>query len=261
MKLNMKDCSYHLGLVSISFRQHSPQEILEAVKQAGLTCIEWGSDVHAPCRDPERLHEIAHLQKKYGITCSSYGTYFRLGETPLEELPADISAAKILDTHILRLWCGTKSGENMTENEREALFDTCRQAAAIAEKSNVILCMESHLGTMTERLEDSLLLMKEVNSPHFRLYWQPFQWLEAHENLSIAQSLSHYVETVHVFQWKAPKLNPTRFSLYEGMEEWRAYLKVIPAPRTLLLEFMPDDQLTTLPTEAEALKSIIGGLS
>lgn len=256
----MKDHSYRLGLVSISFRQHTPQEILEAVRQAGLTCIEWGSDVHAPCRDLERLQQIASLQKEYGITCSSYGTYFRLGETPLEELPAYISAAKILGTHILRLWCGTKSGEEMTKDEREALFDVCRKAAAIAEEHNVIFCMESHHGTMTERLEDSLLLMKAVNSPHFRLYWQPFQWLEAEENLPIAQNLAPYVEIVHVFQWKAPMLNPTRFSLYEGVEEWRAYLKAIPAPRTLLLEFMPDDRLATLPAEAEALKTILGGL-
>ena len=105
------------------------------------------------------------------------------------------------------------------------------------------------------------MLMREVGSPHFRLYWQPFQWLEAEENLQIAQNLAPYVENVHVFQWKKPKLSPKRFSLSEGMDEWRAYLEAIPAPRVLLLEFMPDDQLATLPAEAEALRTIIGGLS
>lgn len=257
----MNQNQYRLGLVSISFRQHAPQEILEAVKRAGLTCIEWGSDVHAPCRDVETLKHIADLQAEYGITCSSYGTYFRLGQNTVEELTDYIAAAKVLGTKILRLWCGVKSGEEMTAEERKSLLEECRKAAAVAEENDVVFCMESHHGTFTEHMEDSLALMKEVSSPHFRLYWQPFQWLETEENLPIARSLAPYVETVHVFQWKAPKLAPTRYSLYEGMGEWRAYLEAIPAPRTLLLEFMPDDQLATLPTEAEALRTIIGGLS
>ena len=252
--------AYNLGLVSVSFRKHTPEEIVKAVKSAGLTCIEWGSDIHAPCRDTDRLHELARLQEEYGITCSSYGTYFRLGQTPMEELTDYITAAKQLGTNLLRLWCGNKSGADMTEAERRALLTDCRRAAAIAKEQGVTLCMECHHDTFTERPEDSLALMQAVNSPRFRMYWQPFQWLEARENLSIAQSLAPYVEVVHVFQWKSPKLNPRRFSLYEGIDEWRAYLKAIPAPRTLLLEFMPDDRLDTLPTEAEALRTMIGGL-
>ena len=102
----MKENKYHLGLVSVSFRKHSPKEILEAVRASGLSCIEWGSDVHAPCDDIQRLNEIAELQSRYGICCSSYGTYFRLGETPMEELGSYMQAAKILGTDILRVWCG-----------------------------------------------------------------------------------------------------------------------------------------------------------
>ena len=44
----MKDGQYHLGVVSVSFRQHTPEEILEATRAAGLSYIEWGSDVYAP---------------------------------------------------------------------------------------------------------------------------------------------------------------------------------------------------------------------
>ena len=57
----MKKDQYKLGLVSVSFRQHTPKEILEAVKAAGLSCIEWGSDVHAPHTDLGRLGEIAEM--------------------------------------------------------------------------------------------------------------------------------------------------------------------------------------------------------
>lgn len=248
----MNEKKYTLGLVSISFRKHSPEEILESMKASGLSQVEWGSDVHAPCDDRERLTELVALQGKYGICCSSYGTYFRLGETPIEKLIQYIEAAKILGTRILRLWCGTKSGADMTVEEREALLSQCKQAADIAEKNNVVLCMECHKMTFTERLEDALMLMQAVDSPNFRMYWQPFQWQEAEENEAYAKAIAPYCEHIHVFQWKGTQ----RFSLQEGGEEWRTYLKAFSTPRVLLLEFMPDDCLFSLPNEAEALRTI-----
>ena len=250
----MKNDRYRAGLVSISFRQNTPEEILEEVKKSGLSCVEWGSDVHAPCRDLERLKKIAELQERYGIECSSYGTYFRLGETPLRELESYITAAKILGTRVLRLWCGKKRGADMTDEERNALFEECRQAAEIAALSDVMLCMECHMMTFTERAEDICELMSAVNSPNFRIYWQPFQYLEIEENLKFARSVKHFVEHIHVFNWKQNE----RFPLAEAVDVWRAYLKGFSAPRTLLLEFMPDDRIESLSSEASALKQIIG---
>ena len=132
---------YQLGLVSISFRKHTPEEIIQAVKAAGLSCIEWGSDVHAPCKDTDRLQSIAALQKEYGIECSSYGTYFNLETHSLDDLPDYIAAAGILGTNVLRLWGGTRKGADMTEEELATFTDTCRRAAAMAEEAGVILCL------------------------------------------------------------------------------------------------------------------------
>lgn len=249
---------YELGLVSISFRKHTPEEIVKAVKNAGLTCIEWGSDVHAPCRDIERLREIAALQEEYGVTCSSYGTYFRLGSTPLTELPDYIAAAKILGTKILRLWGGTKKGEDMTTEELADFTDTCKRAAAMAEEAGVILCLECHMLSITETPDYAVALMEEVNSPAFRLYWQPFQWLDSEGSLAVAKAYAPFAEHVHVFNWQSPKMAPAKLPLAEAVDDWKRYLSVLPPPRALLLEFMPDDRLETLPTEAEALRAIIG---
>lgn len=246
--------TFPLGLVSISFRAHTPEEILTAMKAAGLTHIEWGSDVHAPPNDKERLAALVALGEKYGVTVSSYGTYFRLGETPLAELSAYISAAKALGTDILRLWCGEKSGADMTAAEKEALFSECRAAARIAEAAGVILCMECHRATFTERVEDSLSLMEAVSSPSFRMYYQPHQWKSIEENCKMAAQLAPHVNVLHVFQWKGSE----RFSLREGIDEWRRYLTSFDG-QPLLLEFMPDDKIETLGTEADALRRIVGG--
>ena len=246
---------YRLGLVSVSFRRHSPEEIVKAARAAGLTCIEWGSDIHAPCRDTARLFEIVRLQKEYGMICSSYGTYFRLGVTPLAELSDYISAAKILGTNILRVWGGTKKGADMTPEELASFTDTCQKAAAMAEEAGVILCMECHMLSVTETTDYGVALLEAVNSPHFRMYWQPFQWLDTAGSLDVAKTYAPFVQHIHVFNWRGPK----KLSLSEAVEDWRAYLSVLPPPRALLLEFMPDDRMETLLAEAEALRQIIGG--
>ena len=250
----MKDQQYRLGLVSVSFRQHSPKEILEAAKASALSCIEWGSDVHAPCDDLKRITEIATMQKEYGISCSSYGTYFRLGETSMEELKNYITAAKILETNILRLWCGVKSGSNMTSEEKNALLLACRKAADIAESNGVTLCMECHKKTFTEAPDDAVWLMESVASPHFRMYWQPFQWQNIEQNIENAKRIAPYAEHIHVFNWKEKEKLP----LENAIMEWQSYLNVFPTPRTLLLEFMPNGSINELQKEATALKSIIG---
>lgn len=240
---------YNFGLVSVSFRPYSPEEILIAMKNAGLTCIEWGSDVHCP---PEKAEEIAALQEKYGITCCSYGTYFRLGVTPIEELPAYITAAKILGTDILRLWCGNKDSGEHTENEKAALFAACKQAAKIAEESGVVLCMECHINTYTNTKESALELMQAIDSPAFRMYWQPSQYVSETENLAYAKLLAPYSEHLHVFNWKWEE----KFPLADGADTWKQYLACFPRNKHLLLEFMPDGKLETLAREARALKEI-----
>lgn len=245
---------YNLGLVSVSFRDKTPEEILKAMQRVGLLHIEWGSDVHAPCTDTARLRELADLQKEYGITCCSFGTYFRLGKTPLAELPDYIAAAKTLGTDILRLWCGTKSGTQMTADEREELLAACRAAAEIAAREDVVLCMECHKKTFTERPTDAVWLMEQVSSPHFRMYWQPFQWQTAGQNAENAKLLAPFAAHIHVFNWKGEDKLP----LGDAVAEWQTYLAHFSTPRTLLLEFMPDGQLETLAAEATALREITG---
>lgn len=243
---------YKLGLVSISFRKHSPLEIILAAKKAGLECIEWGSDVHAPINDTEKISNIVALQKKHGIYCSSYGTYFRLGVSNTEELPQYITAAKTLGTDVLRLWCGDKAYAEYTKEEKEFLFAECRKAAEIAESESVTLCMECHNHTFTDEIEAALELMKAVNSPAFRMYWQPNQYKKLKQNMNYAESISEYTRHIHVFNWSGDE----RYPLEESIDIWQKYLENFKGERALLLEFMPDDDIETLSREAQALKRI-----
>ena len=243
---------YKLGLCSVSFRKNNPGEILNAVRDASLSVIEWGSDVHAKKEDLQMLARIASAQSAMGIACSSYGTYFRIGETPVSELEAYIGAANVLGTSTLRVWCGNKNSQDYSAEERKALFDECRAVADIAEKFGALICLECHGGTYTNEPQSALELMRAVDSAHFRMYWQPNQYKTVEDNVYSARMLCEYVENVHVFNWSGKE----KYPLADAAEIWKKYLAELGGDKTLLLEFMPDGSIDSLKREAEALRVI-----
>lgn len=244
---------HNMGLVSVSFRQCTPLEILQAMKKTSLSRIEWGSDIHAPCKDIGRLQELCELQNEYGIDCCSYGTYFRLGTDALNELADYANAAKILGTNLLRIWCGVRGEHLFSKQEKKHFFEESKKAAHIAQDLGVILCMECHNNTYTETLEGTLELMNEVCSPCFRMYWQPNQFKDFKTNMEYAESISPYVENVHVFNWEGNN----KYPLCEAVGVWKEYISCFDKPKNLLLEFMPDGRIESLEKEAGALYDII----
>lgn len=223
------------------------------MKKASLDLIEWGSDLHAPANSPEHLSKLADLQKEYGVTCHSYGTYFRIGVQSSLEIYPYIQAAKLLGTRTLRLWAGEKNSEDFSVKEKEAFFKECRALAEIAKNEDVVLCTECHNKTYTNRYESALELMRETHSPHFRTYWQPNQFRSEEENLLSAKALSPFTENVHLFHWQGKE----KYPLLEGKEIWKRYLSRFSGKEALLLEFMPDGKLDTLTREANAAREIL----
>lgn len=245
------------GLVSISFRDKSPDEIISAAKNAGLEAIEWGSDGHAPFYDAERLRHIAEQQRAAGIKSCTYGTYFRIGVNYWGEIRPYIAAAEILGAKILRVWCGNKSSLEHSALEKQKIISDSKKLAELAESEGVTLCLEFHPHTFSDELKSSLELVRAVGSPAFKMYWQPNQFRTAEENKVSASGLAEYVENIHVFNWDAY----SRYPLKEGADIWREYAACFKGDHTLMLEFMPDDDINSLAEEAKALKDIIKGVS
>ena len=101
----------------------------------------------------------------------------------------------------------------------------CRKAAKIAEEEGVTLCMECHQKSFTNVLEGALDLMHSVNSPAFRMYWQPSTTAPALDNIKYAQGIKDYVDTIHVFYYKDGK----KGYLKDGKDDWRRYLSELSA--------------------------------
>lgn len=248
--------SFYPGLVSISFRRYSVDDILDACQKAGLTCIEWGSDVHVPAGNAQVADEVAEKTKAAGLFCYAYGSYFRLGgHTPAEFAPY-IDSAKRLGARVIRVWGGIKGSAKMTAEEREGLVADARAIADMAQDAGLIVTLECHGDTVTDHMDSGLPFYAEVNHPALRAYWQPNQLHDEAYNLVAAERYAPLTEGLHVFHWSATARHP----LPQGREIWAKYLDLFRAEAkerdiALLLEFMHDDRLETLQETAQELKS------
>ena len=246
---------YKLGLVSVSFRENTPKEIISYMKACGLEYIEWGSDVHAPCEDTERLEYLKELCDENQIGISSYGSYFRLGVNKAEDIESYINAAKILGTDIIRIWAGNKSFSKYNREELENILDDARTIARAAEESGVTVCFERHTETITDSPEGALFLMERVKSESIRMYYQPCQYNGKQFSVDLARKISMYTKVAHVFNWEGNN----KYPLEGAIDDWKDYLKCLPGDIYLLLEFMPDGKIDSLDKEASALYRICEG--
>ena len=91
----------NIGLVSVTYRRLPAEAVARLAKDAGLACIEWGSDVHVPETDPAGARRVGEFTRAAGLSVASYGTYYRLGQG--QDFSAYLTAAEALGAPSLRL--------------------------------------------------------------------------------------------------------------------------------------------------------------
>lgn len=245
------------GLVSISFRQSAPEVISSAAEAAGLDVIEWGSDIHLPPCNRAQTDKIKALSASAGLSTPTYGSYFRLGLSPLPELESLIDTAIDLGARVVRIWGGTEL-VCPSDPGWDSLIRAAKDAAAMAKERGITLAIERHIKTVSELSENAVRFLTEVDSDAMRSYWQPNQRHTHAENLRSAKELAPFTECIHAFNWQGKDKLP----LAAAEAEWVEYLaEFLPYARErdlpVLLEFMPDGRIESLATESVALDKII----
>lgn len=244
------------GVASVTFRSLTPYEIIKLARQAGLDGVEWGGDVHVPCGAYQTAEETAHATREAGLSVLSYGSYFRLGLQRTEELKMYLKTAKALGAPIMRIWGGTRSGAMYSKDEVALLLSQAKQAAAIAGEYGIVLGLECHDSTITDDYAFARSFLESVDSPFFKTYWQPNRFRDFAYNLEALKALAPYIVTVHTQRWEGD----VRLSLHGYMDEWRTYCGVLEqtgAAHRFILEFLPEESVECLKSEAEALREFL----
>ncbi len=240
------------GLTSVTLRQKSPEEIIALAKEAGLTGIEWGGDVHVPAGDVKTAASIGRKTREAGLSVLSYGSYFH-GDQGEDFAPA-LESAKALGAPLIRVWAGRKTLEESSAEEIEDLAGRFREAAEMAQEEGMDLAFEYHRGTATQTITGALEFLKAIRACNVSCYWQPNPELTKEDHLAEIDALLPFLSNVHVFSWDK---DSSRFPLRQGEDGWLAYLGRIREGgknRALILEFVKGDSPEQFRTDAAVLK-------
>jgi len=231
------------GLVSITFRKLSAQEVVDLVVKAGLQAIEWGGDIHAPHGDITRAKEVRQQTLNAGLSVAAYGSYYRIGASEAKGLSfaSVLDSAAELGAPTIRAWAGEKGSDDTTAPERSAIIDDALRIAEMAQAHGVGVSLEYHANTLTDKRESVQKLLGELSHPNLDFVWQPSNGEAADLCMARLRDILPRVRQVHVFHWW-PTGSDWR-PLAEGEDRWPQYLEIIRSagkPMPCLIEFVRD---------------------
>lgn len=249
------------GLVSISFRELSAQEIISLVAEHGLQGIEWGGDVHVPHGNLDGARDVGRMTRDAGLEVASYGSYYRFADSDPSAEDEGPSFEAVLETAIelgapaIRVWGGSKGPHLMKGDEYSVFCERAHEIADMAAGRNVRIDFEFHENTITETPESTVELMLLLHHDNLRTLWQPPLQISAEKRLEGLKRVLPWVTNVHCnhfAQESWPHVQP----LADGEEEWNSYLEVLAQDRLerwVLIELVKDHDLNQFPKDAAAL--------
>ncbi|MEO7236296.1 MAG: TIM barrel protein [Lapillicoccus sp.] len=247
----------HVGLCSVTLRRLLVDDVLAVARYAGLRCVEWGADVHAPPLDLSRLRDLRMRTEEAGLRVASYGSYWRAGVSTAAELDALAAAASALGAPRIRLWAGPTGSDATDGRAREAVAQSLREACVVARERGLELVLEFHPDTLTDTVDSTLDLLDRVADPALRTYWQPRIDEPVEAAVDGLRRLLPVLAGVHIFSWWPGTI---RLPLAARSDLWEAVLDLLVTdsePCDLLLEFVQDDDGRLVSRDAQTLQSLI----
>ena len=247
----------HPGLVSITLRQFSADELIKLAVEAGLEGIEWGGDIHVPHGDLIQAEKVRKITQRAGLQVVSYGSYYRLGEE--EKLPFEkvLKTAVKLGTPSIRVWAGRKESDKDVHSDYfDLIVDESRRIAELASDAGIVVVYEFHRGTLTGTNVLTQTLLETVSHDNIKTLWQPTVALPVKYCLEGLELIMPWLNNVHVFHWN--KNADIRYPLADGESVWSAYLEKINTSgrnHFAMLEFVKDDDPANVLQDAKTLKA------
>jgi len=238
------------GLVSVTFRQLAPREIVRLAAAAGLQGIEWGGDIHVPYGDLGAAREARALTEDVGLRVVAYGSYFRF--RPEDSFEPVLETALALGAPLIRVWAGNRPSADADAPYRAAIAAESRRIAGLAASAGVSVAFEFHDGTLTDTLPSALELLQAAEG--MQTLWQPPHDMLLEERLSTLRAVLPWLTNVHAFSWRGQPRR--RLPLAGAGALWQAALETIAQTgreHAVLLEFVNGDDPHQLARDAATL--------
>jgi len=250
-----------IGITSVTFRKLDYKTVLKYCVESGLSCIEWGSDIHAPETDFATVRAVKEESDKAGIRICSYGSYYELcvHENYRETFRPYLEAAVILDAPIIRLWAGTMGADKATKEYYGQAVQETQTLCDMAAEYGITLAFEYHRNSLSDTADSAVQIYKDINRKNFALYYQYDSQISIEENIISLEKMLPYIKMVHVayFDSKYKKLS---LEEGDGITLWTRLVELLKEHQVevcLLFEFLKDDSLEGLKYEMKIMERIV----
>jgi sugar phosphate isomerase/epimerase len=240
-------------MTSVTFRGKSIEEVASLAKAAGLSEIEWGGDVHVPPADEAAIRRALSAMKENNLRCSSYGSYYRVGDNDEGAFRNIVKTAKALGASIIRVWLGRIGSLSANTEYRSKILEESKRLSAIAAEYGATVAFEFHGKTLNDTGEASISFLKDCACENIKTYWQPLSYSDNEANL---RAVLPYLVAVHVFTWDDEY---RRYPLSDGESAWKRYLSILNEAKIsvpLIMEFVKDDSEEQFLEDAAFLKAL-----
>lgn len=243
------------GLVSITFRQLTPDQIIQMVAQAGLDGIEWGGDVHCPHGDIPTAQAVGSATRAAGLEVAAYGSYYRVG-TGMDFQPV-LASAIALKAPVIRVWAGNKGSVEYSESAFQQVVEECQNIADAAAQASIAIAFEWHGNTLTDTTASAMRLLHATRHPNIQTYWQPPNDMCYDDRMEGLLQTLPKLRHLHVFSWRKVEDAIVRYPLIECADDWLHYLHTAhqaSGDRYAMIEFVQDDSIEQFFADAIVLK-------
>jgi len=244
------------GLVSITFRQLSTNDIIALCFQAGIDAIEWGGDIHVPHGDFARARQVRRITEEANLKIASYGSYYWAGHNDELEFEKVLQTAIELNAPVIRVWAGKKSPRDVEESYYNKVVDDSRRISDLAQNKGVKITFEFHRKTLTETNHSAKTFIETVSHNNVRINWQRPVGADESYCIEGLKSILPWLSNVHVFYWGSDPNEP--LFLQEGAESWINYINLIRSTNRdhyLMIEFVKDNKPENFLRDAKTLSN------
>ena len=254
--------AFKSGLLSVTFREKTPEAILSLVAASGLQSIEWGGDKHLPAGDIATAERLGRQTREAGLEVSAYGSYYKFedidascetsGPSPL----AVLETAQALGTGMVRIWPGSVGSEEAPEGWRNRLVERTRELAALAVERSLSLGFEFHNNSLTDTAASTARLLDEVDCPNVSTFWQTNRGVSRETHLEGLRLLRERVSHIHCHHLVDDRQPPFEL-LAKGEADWLPFLRLLrpeDEPRFVSIEFVRDGSEESFRHDAATLR-------
>ncbi|MGI6438097.1 MAG: sugar phosphate isomerase/epimerase family protein [Sphaerochaeta sp.] len=238
------------GLVSVTCKDLSIEEIIDLCNRLNLKAIEWSENWHIDPNDLRQAKNIHEACRAAGIEIVGYGSYFFLGEG-MDILPS-LKAARAIGAPIVRIWGGKIASYQLNRVKLDEMITETQGICDLAREFDLTLAMEWHKNSITDRNESAISFLESVNHPSLKTLWQPTQALTFEERVQGLRQIQTDLAYLHTYYWD----ERGRCPLSEGEKHWKEYFDVLKEDQIFyaLLEFVKENSINQLEEDARTLR-------